>query len=169
MVVCFMNFEQLINSEDIKTYFGKGYEKWRPELEKLIDKKSIQAKDIKDQQAQSELMTTIKFSWLGFLFIYFWAAYHNAKGWLITVLMVSALIFVDVFLVDEAIPDLVYAVGPMALYAMYGKSYILAAKVDEINKTGALNPLNAVQGWLRVLLSCAIIFSCDAITLMLAL
>ncbi len=147
-----MNYSELVKSDAFRKYFGKRYEKWEPELQALINKKSIHQDNIEDAQAEKKLMVTIKFSWLGFLFTFYWAAYHNAKGWLVTVSIFSAVNFLDTFVLGEVIPGVVFTVVPAMLYAMYGKSYIVAAKAAEMSKTGNLTP----PSWSRAVQAVAI-------------
>ncbi len=147
-----MKYEELVKSDAIKGYFGKSYEKWGPELQALINKKSIHGSEIEDAQAEKKLMQTIKFSWLGLLLTFYWAAYHNAKGWLMMVSAFSALNVLDMFVLGEIIPNAVFTVVPSVMFAMYGKSFILAAKASEMSKTGAL----ARPSWSRVVQAVAI-------------
>jgi hypothetical protein len=159
-----VKFEQLVNSDVIKNYFGKNYDKWKPELDALISEKSIQDADITDAGAQKKLLQTIKFSWLGLILTYFWAAYHNAKGWLVTVSMFSALIFLDTFVLGEVIPSVVFAGVPAVIYGMYGKSAILAGKAEEIARSGNLK----APSWGRVMQALAIFVVPSAVGILLS-
>ena len=146
-----MNYAQLINSDSMRNYFGSNYIRWRPELEALVSKKSIAESDIKDTQAHKKILQTIKFSWLGLFLAYYWSAYHNDKYWLPMVSFFSALNVFDLLILGGAIPT-VFFLLPCVIYAMYGKSYILAAKAEEIAQTGKLE----APSWSRVLQAIAI-------------
>ena len=140
-----MNFLEFANSQEIKQYFGKRYDKWQPELVAILEKKGLGANRIDDVQAQKQLLATVKFSWLGLLFVFYWAAYHDAKWWLPTVVSFSVLSVIDTAL-GGLIPATVFTVAPSVAYAMFGKAQIFAAKAEEMTRSGSLKP----PSWWRV-------------------
>ena len=140
-----MKYNELIDSKEMESYFGVKYPKWTIELKSLLAKKDIGEHDISDKSALQKLNQTIKFSWLGLFLSIYWAAYHNSKYWLPIIIFITCINVIDTVFFNEQF-ILIITLLPMIIYGMYGKSYLLAGKVDEYSKTGAF----VKQSWLRV-------------------
>jgi len=153
-----VKYNELIDGEEMQSYFGDKYQKWAMELKSLTAKREISENDISDKSAEKKLLQTIKFSWLGFFLTLYWAAYHNSKQWLTIAIVFSSIGVIDtVFLNDQLAPILPLVLA--VIYGMYGKSYLLAGKASEYSQTGAFSK----PSWIRVIAALAIIIVPQAI------
>ena len=147
-----MTFDEMITSSAVQEYFGKRHKEWQDELTKITRKKSVSAKEISDTDAANKVMQTVKFSWMGLLFNFIWLAYHNGKYWLAMSAAISAANTIDVVFFGSSFGTPL-SIAPAVVVAMYGKSYILAAKAEELAKKGSLSS----PSWGRVFQAVAIL------------
>lgn len=146
-----MKLQDVVNSEALRTYFGTKADRWIPELTALLAKKGIEQGDINDKSVEAQLNQTTRWSWLGFLFTWLWAAYHNVGYWIPVTLTFAALGYLDtVFFDDRFVIPL--SIAPAVVYGLYGKSFLLAAKAKELSATGSLQGV----AWSRVVVSLVI-------------
>ena len=144
-----LTINDVINSIELKNYFGNKAEKWIPELTKLVEKKNIFEKgdlEVNDDNIKKighsmwHNWKTFKFSWLGLLFGNFWAIYHKSLWWwqiLIGTVIVDIIfaVILEIFELDWFL----ISVGN-AIYCSYGKSLLLMGKASELKSKGKLMP-----------------------------
>jgi hypothetical protein len=148
-----MKYNDVINHPSLKDYFGKKAEKWIDSLNLLVEKKNLGEKEIDDKEARQLLFGLFKFTWLGFFFTFFWAAYHNLNGWIYFCIGYVTLVAIDVFFLGEVLSSGI-SVVPAAGFGLMGRSLLLASKADELNKTSNLSS----PSWGRVAVAFLIIF-----------
>ena len=146
-----MKFIDVINSPQLAGYFRRRSDKWIAEFSALINKGGVSDLEVGDKQSQAKQLKIIKFSWLGLFLNYLWGAYHNSYLWLPIAIIFSTANAVDLLFFDGEFGSAL-SVVPGVIYAMYGKSYLLAAKARELNDTGGLAP----PSWLRVAIAVGI-------------
>lgn len=155
-----MTYGEFITSPEVKTYFGKRYANWAPELETIATKKSILDDDISDQAAFAKVFQSIRFSWLGLLFGLFWYAYHNGKGWQAFLTIVIAAHLIDIIFLESAFG--IYITASIAAYcALFMKGWIFASKANEMSENGQL----ASGSWIRVFLAITLFFALLCLTI----
>ncbi len=157
-----LKFNDVINSIELKNYFGKKSEKWIPELTKIVEKYKIGDLEVNDKNFRigdlevndkniKELgkkryfnLGLFKFSWLGLFFGSFWACYHKSYWWW-QIWIASTVLDIIVFLTFD-----VEGIFPSAsvIQGFWGKSLLLLGKAKELNSTGKLDP----PSWIRVIL-----------------
>lgn len=148
-----MKYNDVINHPSLKDYFGKNSEKWIDALNSLVEKKNLGEKEVDDKEARELLNRSFKFSWLGFFFQFYWAAYHNINGWINVCLMFGFLQAIDTLFFEANYAWNISIVVSM-LYGIFGKSLLLGSKADELTKTSNLSS----PSWGRVAVSILIIF-----------
>ena len=80
-----MKYVHVVNSPALRDYFGKRSAQWILELNTLINKSGISESEVTDKNAENKLHATQKWSWLGFFFFYYWAAFiilGTGSNWL---------------------------------------------------------------------------------------
>jgi len=147
-----MTYDEMISSNAVQEYFGKRHKKWQDELTKIVRKKAVSGEKISNTDAEKKIMQTTKFSFMGFLFNFIWLAYHNGKYWLAMSAFISAANTIDILFFNSSLGTPL-SIAPAVLVAMYGKSYILAAKAEELAKNGTLSS----PSWGRVFQAIAIL------------
>ena len=145
----------MINSIELKNYFGKKSEKWIPELTKMVEKYKMGDLEVNDKNIKELYyekgwykkikfdLGVFKFSWLGLFFGSFWACYHKSFWWW-QILLVSWVFDIILALILDS--TFVFPSG-CVIQAMHGKSLLLVGKARELNSTGKLNP----PSWKRAL------------------
>ena len=136
-----LTINDVINSIELKNYFGNKAEKWIRELTKLVEKKKLGDLEVNQKNLQ-KFLSVYKFSWLGLLFGSFWAAYHKSVYWWQIVI---------VFYIIEVCAYALFGLAGLFtmnsfFYAFLGKSLLLVKRADELKRTGKLNPAS----WTRV-------------------
>ncbi len=146
-----MKFVDVINSPQLSGYFRRRSDKWISEFSALVSKGRISDLEVGEKKSQAKQLKIIKLSWLGFFLNHFWGAYHNSYLWLPIAIIFSTVNAIDLFIFDSQFGRGL-SVVPGVIYAMYGKSYLLAAKARELSKTGSLAP----PSWWRVAIAAGI-------------
>jgi len=143
-----MKYAHVVNSPALRDYFGKRSTQWILELNTLINKSGIRESEVTDKNAENKLRTTQKWSWLGFFFFYYWAAYHNSVYWLQLVIFMSVLNTIDM-LFFSGVFSAGIAIAPGVYLGFFGKSLLLTAKAKELDETGNLTS----PSWVRVIIA----------------
>jgi hypothetical protein len=136
-----LTINDVINSIELKNYFGNKSEKWIPELTKLVEKKKIGDLEVNDDNIKNiSFWETYKFSWLGLLFGNFWGIYHKSLWW--WQILIGTIILDIIIAVILEIFELDVFVFPMGniLYCMSGKALLLMGKASELKSKGKLMP-----------------------------
>ena len=121
-----LTINDVINSIELKNYFGNKSEKWIPELTKLVEKKKIGDLEVNDDNIKNiSFWETYKFSRLGLLFGNFWGIYHKSLWW--WQILIGTVILDIIIAVILEIFELDVFVFPMGniLYCMSGKALLL--------------------------------------------
>jgi len=136
-----LSINDVINSIELKNYFGNKSEKWIPELTKLVEKKKLGDLEVNGKNLE-KILHVSKFSWLGLLFGDYWAAYHNSLWWW-QIVIVCYIIDISLYVLFDF-----ESLLPLAniLYSFMGKTLLLVKKADELKRTGKLIPAS----WTRV-------------------
>lgn len=134
-----MKYIEVVNHPSLKEYFGERGDKWIQSLTALINKKSVGDMEVGDKGAEKLLLSTWKWSWLGFFFTFYWLAYHNVKYWMPFCIGYLVLNLIDIFFLDFALATPL-SIVPAAVYGMFGRCQMLASKAEELSKTGSLAP-----------------------------
>ncbi|MDA7546530.1 hypothetical protein N8870_06805 [Alphaproteobacteria bacterium] len=136
-----LTINDVINSIELKNYFGNKAEKWIPELTKLVEKKKIGDLEVNDDNIKHiRSWETYKFSWLGLLFGNFWGIYHKSLWW--WQILIGTVILDIIIAVILEIFELDFFIFPMgnALYCTSGKTLLLMGKASELKSKGKLMP-----------------------------
>lgn len=132
-----MNYQEFIKSPEIERYFGSKHEKWQDQLWLIAGRAGILDRELSDNGAYKKLISSKKFSWLGLIFSFFWAAYHDSIRWQLFAALYSLALVLDILATRGAMLPVLNLV-PSFFYAIYGKSYVFAAKAQEYSETGNL-------------------------------
>jgi len=136
-----LSINDVINSIELKNYFGNKSEKWIPELTKLVEKKKIGDFEINDVNFRNNgSWATFKFSWLGLIFGNYWAIYHKTLWWWQFLILCLILDVIFGFLLLYFLDSSLLLPVSSTLYVMYGKSLLLMGKAKELERTGKLMP-----------------------------
>jgi len=92
---------------------------------------SLVVDEVNVKEIKSTIQTTVSFSWLGFFFSWFWAAYHKIQfayaGLLLFYVPSYILLFIN-YDWYEAFNDFVMRIGPIAIgmtFGMYGRGWLI--------------------------------------------
>jgi len=140
-----MNYSDVVNHDALKAYFGEKSEKWITSLNTIIDQKRIGHMDVDSVESKKLLYQSRKWSWLGFFFTFFWAAYHNVSNWIQFSILYVILHIIDTFFLGEVAATAI-SVTAGILFGMLGRTFLLDSKAQELSKTGNLTP----PSWVRV-------------------
>jgi hypothetical protein len=146
-----MNIEEGIKSNAMESYFKEKSTQWIPELLELAAKAGVDTCPIEDHKARKRIERTRRFSWLGFFLHIYWASYHNATGWLSASITYALALLIDYIYFGEKY-TIAINIGVSVVYAMYGKSFLLSAKLQEM-----ADGLLRTTSWGRVVVSMAIV------------
>lgn len=153
-----MNFEIFLNSSAVQSYFGKYYPTWKSHLEVIVEKRDLAASSIDDHVARRRLMFTPNFSWMALLFNHLWIVYHRGKGGVVIALAIYLIVFLSSVVNLGIVPSVVGWVS-VALFGLYGRSYIFACKAEEFSSTGFLTPPSLMRAIFVLLIGVFLSFS----------
>ena len=140
-IVNSLTINDVINSIELKNYFGNKSEKWIPELTKLVEKKKIGDFEINDDNIRNyNSWATFKFSWLGMIFGSYWGIYHKTLWWWQFLILCLILDVIFGFLLLYFLDTSLLLPVSSTLYVIYGKSLLLMGKAKELERTGKLMP-----------------------------
>ena len=146
-IVNSLTINDVINSIELKNYFGNKSEKWIPELTKLVEKKKIGDFEINDDNIRNyNSWATFKFSWLGMIFGSYWGIYHKTLWWWQFLIGCWIIDIIIALLLEFFESNISFFPISCTLYGIFGKSLLLMGKANELERTGKLMPAS----WKRV-------------------